>query len=211
MSLIYPFLAIILVCISCEKNHAPITSEIMQDPISTSAGTIYTFSVEASDEDGDALEYMWTSTGGEFLTPVNTKEVDWRSPADGEGNTYTLIASVTDGEFEISKELIIGLTEPVLGGILGTVFFSNSKIPIDGVRIVIANLETYTDSNGEYSISGLVSRNDTLVASKKDFGPKETVVAIPPNEILHFDFEMLSVVNSSKVSGKITDQENLPI
>ena len=204
-------MAICLIITSCEKNHTPTISEIIQDPATASAGTIYIFSAESSDEDGDNLEYTWTSDGGEFLSPINSKEVKWRSPVNGEGESFSIIVSVNDGEFEVSKELIIVLTKPVLGGILGTVCYSNTKIPIAGVRISIANYETFTAINGDFSISDLVSRNDTLVASKKDFGPIETVVTIPPNAILHYDFEMLSVANSSKLSGKITDQENLPV
>ncbi len=193
--------------VACEKNHAPIITGISYDPASTSAGTIYTLKAEASDEDGDVLQYIWTASGGVFLSETDNSEVQWRSPASGEGESFSIFVSVTDGEFETTKELMIALTEPVLGGITGTVCFSNCKIPIEGVRINIADKETITDDNGDYSISDLISRKDTLAASKEEFGPKESLVSIPPNGILHYDIEMTSITLSTKAFGIITDQD----
>ncbi len=202
------FLAsVLMLFVSCEKNHPPIIAEISQNPANTSAGTIYTFTVSATDEDGDILTYLWTSTGGEFLSPLDEKEVDWRSPYDGNGEDFILKVLVSDGEFEESKEHLLGLTEPVLGGILGTVCFSQTKVPIEGVRVWVGNNETVTDDRGEYTLSGIIARKDTVKANKTDFSPKESVVDIPPEAVLHLDWELVSITHSTKLSGRITDQD----
>ncbi len=201
----------LLIILACEKNHAPIISSISHEPAATSAGTIYTLEVEASDEDGDVLQYLWTANGGEFLSPTNTTEVLWRSPVSGEGESFSIKVNVSDGEFEAIKELLMELTEPVLGSITGYVYFANCKIPIPDVTVRVADKESITDINGQYSISDLVSGKDTLKASKKDFSPKESLVSIPPNAILNYNIEMISITHSTKAFGVISDQDGQAI
>ena len=204
-------ISILVSFVSCEKNHPPIISEISQNPTNTSAGTIYTFLASATDEDGDILTYLWTATSGEFLSPIDEKEIVWRSPDDGNGESFSVKVIVSDGEFEESKELVIGLTEPILGGIVGKVCFSGTTIPIEGVRVWVGNNETETDDRGEYTLSGIVARKDTVKANKLDFSPKDKVVDIPPDAVLRLDLEMVSIVHSTKLSGLITDQNDDPV
>lgn len=204
-------IGLLLLFIGCEKNHAPVINEIVQNPASFGAGTIYSLEVKASDEDGDILQYSWTANGGKFIASTNTNEVQWESPVSGEGESFSIFVSVTDGEYEVSKELTIELTEPVFGAIRGHVYFINCEIPISGVRIQIAGKETFTERDGSYVILDLISRKDTLRINKEDFSSKESIVSIPPNVFLNYNIEMLSVIHSSKCFGVITDQDGQPI
>ena len=196
-----------LILMACEKNHAPIITNILQEPKAKSAGTIFMLKVEASDEDGDALQFLWTADAGEFLSLTNSKEVRWRSPVSGQGESYTIFVTVSDGEFEAVKEHQITLTEPIFGNITGYVYFTNCKIPIPEVLIKISYKESVTDNKGQYSILDLVSGQDTLKAIKDDYSPRELKVSIPPNAALNFNVEMTSVSHSTKAFGVITDQE----
>lgn len=197
--------------VACEKNHPPTITRITFDPTTTSAGTIYSITVEASDEDGDVLQYGWTANGGEFLSPTNTTEVLWRSPVSGEGESFSIIVNVTDGEFDITQELLMELTEAILGGVTGFVYFANCEVPIAGATVRIADKEAITDIKGQYLISDLVSGKDTLRANKQDFSPKESLVTIPPNSVLNYNVEMISVSHSTKAFGVISDQDGQAI
>lgn len=202
---------LLFILLACEKNHTPIISTVSQDPATTSAGTTYSFGVKASDEDGDVMQYLWAADQGEFLSPTNKREVRWRSPTTGQGESFTIIVTVSDGELETIKEHTIRLTDPIFGSISGYVYFTNSKIQISGVLVKIADKESFTDISGHYSIVDLVSGQDTLKTGKKDFSPKELMVSIPPNTDLKFNVEMTSVTNSTKAFGVITDQEGKPL
>lgn len=52
---------------------------------------------------------------------------------------------------------------------------------------------------------------DTLRLNKEDFGPKESIVSIPPIAMLNYNVEMLSITHSTKAFGVITDQNGRPI
>jgi hypothetical protein len=65
------------------------------------------------DDDDTALQYHWTSTGGQFIPPVNQPAVQWIAP--GEGGTYRLTVTVSnaDGESDPSSEYInVRMQEP---------------------------------------------------------------------------------------------------
>ncbi|MCL4384894.1 MAG: PKD domain-containing protein [Actinobacteria bacterium] len=79
---------------SIPVNHPPDVADI-----NVSSGTLYTDSVyvasaAASDSDGDALTYAWSSTGGTWINP-NINPAQWKAPAAA-GN-YTLTLTVNDG------------------------------------------------------------------------------------------------------------------
>lgn len=197
---IFPFVA-------CDRNHAPIISQITHEPATLSAGTVFTLKVVSTDEDGDILQYSWTCSGGEFLSSTNTSEVMWKSPVSGEGESFTIIATVSDGEYEETKEVIIELTEAVLGSITGYVYYKGCKVPVDNVIIRIGDKETISDADGKYSLSEIVSGKDTLTTSKQDFSNSKTVVSIPANSVLNRNIELISIIHSSKAFGIISDQD----
>lgn len=200
-------LGILVLITACEKNHAPVIIDISYNPSATSAGTVYTIQVEASDEDGDSLQYLWSAEDGEFLTAINIQEVLWKSPVNGSGNSYPISVNVSDGELENSKEINITLTDPVFGSITGFAYYKNCKIPIGGATIGVADKETITDDTGYYQISDLVAGSDTLKASKTDFSPIETIITIPANAVLNLNIELISVPLSTKVAGLVKDQD----
>jgi uncharacterized protein (TIGR02145 family) len=196
---------------ACEKNHLPVIINVSYSPEKYSAGTIYTFTAETFDEDGDSLLYEWTSDGGEFISETNLSEVSWRSPVTGSGQDYKITLKVSDGEFSVVFGLSISLTDPVFGKVEGYVYFAKCKVPVQGVAVKAGEREAVTDKDGYYIIEDALSGEDTIKATKEDFSPVIKSINIPEKSVLHLDMEMISVVHSTKVSGTITDQEGDPL
>jgi hypothetical protein len=81
----------------CTKaNHDPIITSITVTPDdNVVVGSNITLTAVATDEDGDALTYEWTVTGGGTLSQSTTNTVVWTAPA-AEGNA-TVTCKVSDG------------------------------------------------------------------------------------------------------------------
>lgn len=191
---------------ACKKNQAPVIVGITLDQNETSAGKIYTFVVEAYDEDDDVLQYTWTASGGQFVSPTDEKEVDWESPISGGGQSYAIQVTVSDGELSVSSQYDILLTEAIFGSISGNVYYSKCLIPIPNVTIKIADKEAITNSEGYFTIEKVLAGKDSIGAFKEDFSPIKLAVNIPPNAGLMTNIEMISIVHSTKLFGKIVDQ-----
>ncbi len=136
-------LALFVLILSCERNHEPVVSQISYEPDQASAGAVIELKVDASDEDGDPLTYVWESSFGEFLSSSDLDEVVWKAPRDGEGQAVTISVIVSDGEYEVSREVIFSLAEPLLGSIEGYVYFPNQKkrVKIRQLEAIIYSLQ----------------------------------------------------------------------
>jgi len=208
-NLVY-FLILSLLFFSCDRNHSPVISNLISNPPTTSAGTLFTLTVIASDEDGDVLNYLWTAGEGSFTTSTNTKEVKWKSPATGAGKTFTITVVVSDGKIEITREIQILLGEPELGSLAGQVNFTNFKIPISAVTVKVGDKTSTTDENGHFSISGIPAVDDSLIAAKQDFTTYKSAVKIIANDTLKVTIEMTSINFTTKAYGIISDQDGAP-
>ena len=81
----------------CTKaNHDPIIAGINATPAdSVAVGSSITLTAVATDEDGDALTYEWTVTGGGTLSQSTTSVVVWTAPATE--CSATIECRVSDG------------------------------------------------------------------------------------------------------------------
>lgn len=84
------------------SNHAPVFDEApVAIPSVAKAGDTLTFSVRASDPDGDALTYLWRQVGpaprGTFVSDADGRSVTWFSPAVGAETAFALEVLVSDG------------------------------------------------------------------------------------------------------------------
>jgi len=52
---------------SLEGNNTPVIESIVVDPVFITVGTTTTITVNASDPDGDQLEYAWSSALGDII------------------------------------------------------------------------------------------------------------------------------------------------
>lgn len=98
-------------------NQVPTVSAIT-GPGSLLAGSTGTFSVTASDPDGDSLTYSWSQTApatpqGTWVGTTTGPSTQWYSPAVGAQSSFTLSVSVTDGQSApVVRTLDVPVTVP---------------------------------------------------------------------------------------------------
>jgi hypothetical protein len=80
-------------------NQPPTVGATISGPTTLLAGTTGTFSITASDPDGDTLNYSWSNDGaqGTFVGNTNSSSVQWFSSAIGTQTSFTLNVYVSDG------------------------------------------------------------------------------------------------------------------
>lgn len=97
-----------------KTNQPPTVSDTISAPTSVVAGTTGTFTITASDPDGDPLTYMWTQVGpntpGTWVGGTNGTSAQWYSPVVGMETAFTFSVSVTDG---VSPPVVRTVTLPV--------------------------------------------------------------------------------------------------
>lgn len=85
------------------QNSAPqITQGPTATPASVSAGGVASVSVQANDDDGDALSYTWQAGGGTITAGAGTKTISWTAPSSvaGSSETFDIAVVVSDGQAE---------------------------------------------------------------------------------------------------------------
>lgn len=96
-------------------NRAPVVGASITGPSTLLAGNTGTFSISASDPDGDTLTYSWTQTDpatqGTFVgSSSTTSSAQWYSPVVASQTSFTLSVSVSDGQ---STPVVRTITFPV--------------------------------------------------------------------------------------------------
>jgi hypothetical protein len=84
-------------------NRPPTVGATISGPTTLLAGNTGSFSITASDPDGDTLTYAWSQTApetpqGTFVGSTTGASAQWYSPAMGSQTSFTLSVSVTDGQ-----------------------------------------------------------------------------------------------------------------
>lgn len=101
--------------ISGSPNHAPEIHEmLLETPVVTAGQSIYITAV-ATDEDGDEIQYAWSSSGGRILIDggsrrsydLTSNPCRWEAP-DTAGD-YEITCFVNDGMDTSSKSIIIAV------------------------------------------------------------------------------------------------------
>ncbi len=195
----------------CKKNEAPVISSLECTPENGKAGTIFTFKVTASDNEGDQITYHWSAVEGNFLSDIDKKEIQWKSPITGAGKPITVNLVISDGEKEVKKDINLLLEDPDLGNVSGHVYYTNFKIPVEGVTVTEDTKTTRTNQDGYFELSGIPAIVCTLMVAKQDFSNSELTVSVPANRTLTVNPEITSVMYSTKLSGIVQSPTGQPI
>jgi hypothetical protein len=93
-------------------NHTPVISSIIANPENIGLGDSSVITCNATDQDGDSLNYTWTKTGGTITG--SGKTITWTAPATAD--TYTVTCTVDDGKGKQDSESVnIDVSDGVTG------------------------------------------------------------------------------------------------
>ncbi|MBA7576039.1 hypothetical protein ES695_17760 [Candidatus Atribacteria bacterium 1244-E10-H5-B2] len=173
--LVLMFLLVFLLLVGCfpaPPNQAPI---ITSTPITTATvGVLYTYNVNATDPDDDALTYsLITKPSGMIINSV-TGVIFWTPTAKG---NYSVVVKISDGALYITQGFTIAVSElppvnrapvihsaPIIIAISGELYtYDVDAIDPDGDTLAYS-LNTYT-SMIINSTTGLISWFPTVIGS----------------------------------------------
>lgn len=147
-------LALMVGFVGCPKKNNPpeIQGITVTPPDSIKVGTQAHLKVNASDPDGDQLEFTWSATAG-TLSATSGEEVDWTAPQDAGTYTITVEAKDEDGETDQATASIKVYRESYVYGenntqvILYEGYWNTSRISISGApnNAVADSLELTVD------------------------------------------------------------------
>jgi fibronectin type 3 domain-containing protein len=148
------FLFLITGCSSTiPTNNAPMINSI---PITSSlVGVLYTYNVEATDSDGDALTYTLTSNPPGMTIDSSTGVISWTPNAVGD---YSVILKVSDGESFDTQSFTITISVTAITTLSPPTNVSASDGIVNKVRI------TWNTVTGASHYQ--VYRADALLATK---------------------------------------------
>lgn len=101
-------------CSVNSQNRPPVIEKILADSPSITPGMMVFLTAVAVDEDGDKINYNWSSSGGTILTggasdipnySPTTNPARWQAP-DTSGD-YTITCIVSDGKDTNSKSITV--------------------------------------------------------------------------------------------------------
>ena len=141
-------------------NNQPPTVTLVASTTSTFSGAPVTFTATATDPDGDTLAYSW-DFGDNAIVAANTNRV---SRSWGTAREYWVRCTVSDMKGgEGSAAVLVRIGNPATYRVSGRV--TQGGKPVAGVRVEVSNTQqTYTTSDGSYTLTGLSRGTYTLKA-----------------------------------------------
>ncbi len=141
------------------NNQLP-TVTLTASAASAFAGAPVTFTATASDPDGNTLAYSW-DFGDNAIVAANTNRVtrSW-----GTAREYWVRCTVSDMKGgEGSAAVLVRIGNPSTYHIAGRVLQGGKPVP--GVRVEVSNTQqTYTTSDGSYTLTGITRGSYTVKA-----------------------------------------------
>ena len=122
------------------SNNPPVIQSISWTPQDVRPSSNATFTVTATDADGDTIDYQWTADSGTFLGLTTQASAIWTAPSSV--GLYNVIISVSDGEATVVD------TASILVAIDLTASITS---PVDSVYVVPGTSITFTGSVAGYS------------------------------------------------------------
>jgi uncharacterized protein (TIGR02145 family) len=174
------------------------------------AGEQVTITAYAIDADKDNLSYSWNADGGSFVGETNSSTITWESPILSSNKSFTITATVSDGNATSSKDFSVFVYGAYFVSLEGYTYYAGTTLPVSGVRISIYDSITTTNDDGYYEINGIPYMDQILTATKEGFDDIfiNFEVGSWPDE---FIMEMTSGQYTHKLFGEIRNQIGDPI
>ncbi|KFE62234.1 PKD domain-containing protein [Hyalangium minutum] len=151
-------------------NQAPNVAANISGPSTLLAGSAGTFSISATDPDGDPLTYSWEqtepATQGTFVGSRTASSAQWYSPVVSSQTSFTLSVSVTDGQSTVVRTLTLPVTVP------------NYSTDVRGVW-TLGNCTGCHGSSGGLSLSPASGANLINVAANASCSPAALTRVVP--------------------------------
>ena len=129
------------------------------------AGAPITFTANATDPDGDTLAYSW-DFGDNSIIPANTNVVRRAWSAAREYWVRCTVSDMKGGEG--SAAVLVRIGNPTTYRVAGRVLQGGKPVP--GVRVEVSNTQqTYTTSDGTYTLTGLARGTYTVKAVSEGY------------------------------------------
>jgi len=96
-----------------DQNSSPNIEILNYSPTTVYTDDTINLNCIATDEDGDALSYLWSSGSGSFPAGSNGSSVQWIAP--DEGSVYTISISVSDGKDVTTDDMVIEVLDQESG------------------------------------------------------------------------------------------------
>jgi hypothetical protein len=184
------------------NNHAP-TLSINASSTTVAANVAITFTATGSDADGDALIYFWDfDDPNGALSFTNGASVAKSWSASGDFRVRCIVSDMKGGT--ASAAVLVKVGSPTLYRISGRVL--NGAMPVEGARIAGGPKSAFTDTNGDYVLTGIASGNYTLSAVKPGWNFSPSGFANPfaaSGNVSNINFNASLVTYS--VNGRVTD------
>jgi len=143
-------------------NQAPVLT-LAASATTIAAGGSVTFTATATDADGDALAYQWEFDDG---TSAANAAVVTRSFTTTAQITAMLTVSDMKGG-TARRHVVINVGSHGRQTVTGNIAWNGS--PLANVRVSNGTKYAYTDSSGNYALSGLTAGSNTLTATLNGF------------------------------------------
>lgn len=144
-------------------NQAPTAGMIVASTLTPAPAAPVTFSIAATDPDGDALAYAWDFDDDTYVP--SSAMVTHPFAAAG---TYFVRCTVSDMKGQrVTRSVVVTVGTPPRFTLQGTVTAGGT--PIEGVRVGDSARVAYTDSDGKYALTDVPDASVTLSAAKVDY------------------------------------------
>jgi len=174
-----------------KKNEAPeITATTPEQSITMKEGETASFTIDASDINGDALEYAWVLNGRELETTTSTLEflADY-----GDAGNFELSVNIGDGEKETSFTWNIEIQKIDREALLD----SFQDITVTETETVTLTLPDFSAVNLESKISAPLETG-TWVTNFDDAGEYEVTISLTDRDFLTEKTITITVLNNDR-------------
>jgi len=147
------------------SGNGPPTVTVLAGATSASTGATLNFTANAADANGDPLAYYWDFGDGNFGSNSPGAAKSWSAAGE-----YVVRCTVTDMKGgTASDSVIVTIGSPTTYRISGHVTLPDGT-PLQDARLYVSSTrQTYSDSDGTYSLVGLPAGTYTVSASLENY------------------------------------------